>query len=201
MSASPTELSDGKMNKAVFIWLQPMPLNQESDGSHDQSQMSGKIVPDAMSHTVDMADADQHGVDRLHSHPDIPDTQDTNFHVERIAPASIKGRVSQDDHRTIESSNQGLERGIIHLDRSTIPVHHCLPPVQDNARFAAPNPTRIRLALFADLMGRVCTIISHVLPHSSTRFFTDLTGTAALPDRVQQPGATGIGHPQHREVG
>ncbi|MEM3169721.1 MAG: hypothetical protein QW838_02990 [Candidatus Nitrosotenuis sp.] len=86
------------MDKAMLIGNETMPLNQKVEGGHGKSQMSLKVLPDAMSHVLELTDPRQHGENRFDHHAPIPGAT-LSDRMQQLNPIGVghpqHGRLSQ----------------------------------------------------------------------------------------------------------
>ena len=90
---------------------------------------------------------------RFHEHTVLPLTALTQFEVGRIALCGMEGRITQDDHASIDLANQPLKGVIRHIGRGTVPPHHQAILVHQQAEFAPDNPAMVGQAFATNLLG------------------------------------------------
>ena len=87
-------------------------------------------------------------------------------------------RICQDNHLTVELSNQRLKMRIVDIGCRAIPRTDEAPLVQDETEFPTDNPAMVTLA-----------------------FLANLRRAAAFPQGVDQLDPIGVRHAQHRGSG
>src|SRR5215471_18811808 len=92
--------------------LETIPLDQHIEGGHGEREARLKIGPASMHHLFQMADQRQHREHRLHQHTVLPCTTLTQFEVGGIALRGMEAGVTQDNHPSVNVSNEPL-KGVI----------------------------------------------------------------------------------------
>ena len=104
-----------------------------------------------MAHVLAMKDGGEHRQYRFYQHPRVPGPSRTDFHVHGIARLRMETRICQDNHLTVELSNQRLKMRIVDIGCRAIPRTDEAPLVQDETEFPADNPAMITFAFLANL--------------------------------------------------
>ena len=138
-----TKLSHREGHEARRGGLETMPLDQHIEGGYGERQARLKIGPAPMHDLFEMADERQHREDRFNKHAVLPLTALTQFEVGRIAFCGMEGRITQDDHASIDLANQPLKGVICHIGRATVPPHHQAILVHQQAELAPDNPAMV----------------------------------------------------------
>src|SRR3989475_9655089 len=103
-----TKFSDREGHEARRARLEAMPLDQHIEGGHGEREARLKIRPAPMHHLFEMADERQHREDRLHQHALLPLAALTQFEVAGIALGRMESGITQDDHASVDLTNQPL---------------------------------------------------------------------------------------------
>src|SRR5215510_6992183 len=138
---------------AGWRYTTTMPLDQHIEGGHGERQARLKIGPAPMHHLFEMADERQHGEHRLDEHPVLPLAALTQFEVGGIAFSRMEAGITQDDHLFFNLANEPLKGVIRNIGRGTRPPHDEPPLIEQQTEFAPDNPTMIREAFAANLVG------------------------------------------------
>src|SRR5215813_9430816 len=120
-----TKFSDREGYEARRVRLEAMPLDQHIEGGHGERQAGLKICPASMHHLFQMADQRQHREHRLHQHTVLPFTTLTQFEVGGIALRGMEAGVTQDNHPSVNVSNEPL-KGIIDVSTTILSSRHFL---------------------------------------------------------------------------
>jgi hypothetical protein len=120
-----------------------MPLDQHIEGGHSERQARLKIRPAPMHHFFAVADERQHRQDRLDEDAILPLPPSTQFEVGRIPLGGMEGGIAQDDHASVDLSNEPLEGVIRDIGGTTRPSHDQPPLVEQQTEFPAHNPAVI----------------------------------------------------------
>src|SRR3989442_12756066 len=104
-----TKLGHREGHEARRIGLEAMPLDQHIEGGHGEREARLKIRPAPMHHLFEMADERQHREDRLHQHALLPLAALTQFEVAGIALGRMESGITQDDHASVDLTNQPLK--------------------------------------------------------------------------------------------
>jgi hypothetical protein len=143
-ASSKAERSDRKMDTAMFIYLNTMPLNQNIEQSHRVSQAALKISPDSMAYLLEMTDQGQHGQNRFDNHAVVPFPATTKAQVVRLPILFGKTGVGKDGHGWCMAIDQLLKRGaVIHIGGVHIPIHNQSQVIEEETEFPTDNPTLI----------------------------------------------------------
>ena len=169
-----TKFSDREGHEARRIGLEAMPLDQRIEGGHGERQARLKIRPAPMHPLFEMTDERQHREHRLHQHAVLPLAPLTQFEIARIAFRGMEAGITQDDHALLKLPNEPLKRVICDIRGGTVPCDDQTILIHHKASFTANNPTMIREAFAADLLG-----------------------TPAFADRVDQLDPIGVNDPEH----
>ena len=97
------------MDKAVFMGLQPMPLNQDIEQGHREPQPHGEVGPDAMHEVLEMTDVDQHRQDGFDEHADIPCAARTDLEGIGMPVDLVEALIGEDHHLTVDPVDDFLE--------------------------------------------------------------------------------------------
>src|SRR5215470_8541155 len=119
-----TKFSYREGHEARRVGLEAMPLDQHIEGGHGEGQTRLKIGPAPMHHVFEMADERQHREHRLHEHTILPLTPSTQFEVGGIALRGMEASVTQDNHLSVNVSNEPLKGVIGDIGRRTVPPYH-----------------------------------------------------------------------------
>src|ERR687895_2828940 len=125
------------MNIPLFIGLETIPLHQDVEGGHGESQPSPEVVPDPMGEFLEMADQSEHQKHGFYHHTLIPFSSSAELEIGGVSFLSMKSPVRQNDHLVLEPLGQGLEAGVADIGSSAVPgadqprwlsAKHSLPP-------------------------------------------------------------------------
>src|SRR6266436_1630159 len=150
-----TKFSDREGHEARRVGPEALPLDQHIEGRHGEREPRLKILPHAGHDSLEMTDERQHGEDRLDEQTVLPLTALTQFEVGRIPLGGMAGGITQDDHASVDLSNQPLKGIIGDIGGGTRPPHYHAILVQQQTAFAPDNPAMIGEAFAADLLGAV----------------------------------------------
>src|SRR6266446_9367425 len=148
-----TKFSYREGHEARRVGLETMPLDQHIKGGHGERQARLKIRPTPMHHLLQMADQRQHRERRLDQHAVLPFTTLTQFEIARIPLRGMEAGVAQDDHLLFKLPNEPLKGVIRDIGGGTRPPHDQPPLIEQQTEFPADNPSVIREAFAADLVG------------------------------------------------
>ena len=140
-------------HEARRVGLETMPLDQDIEDGHREREPRLKIRPDPVHDLLEVTHDGQHGEHRLNEHAVLPFAARTQFEVGRIPLGGMKSGIAQDDHASIDLSNQPLEGVIGDIGRGTGPPHDQPPLIEQQTEFAPDNPAVIREAFPANLLG------------------------------------------------
>src|ERR1041385_44667 len=112
------------MDKAEFIGLKAMPLDEKIKGGQGESEAGLQRRPSAMGHFLEMTHAMKHREHSFHQHPSIPQASITQFEIPWISLFGMEGRVAEHDHLLFIRGNQRMESGIGGIRARTIPADH-----------------------------------------------------------------------------
>ena len=118
------------MDESMRVRFQPTPLDEEIEGGQRKGQSCLERGPGAMQHFLEMTDPGQHRQDRLYQHSGVPEAAVTELEVGRIPFFGMESGVTQDNHLTIESFNQRMERGVRGIGTGTVPGYHQAPLIE-----------------------------------------------------------------------
>src|SRR6266704_3173983 len=118
-----TKFSDREGHKARRIGLEAMPLDQHIEDGHGEREARLKIRPAPMHHLFEMADERQHREHRLNEQAILPLAPLTQFEIARIAFRRMEGGITQDNHASVDLSNQPLKGVIRDMGGVTRPRH------------------------------------------------------------------------------
>ena len=169
-----TESSNGDMNEAALIGLQPIPLHKQVEGSHSESQAHGEVLPYPMHYLLEMTHQSEHGEHCLHPHTLVPLTTLAEFEVGRVSVFGMKACISEDDHLVFKLGDKVLEASVVDIGGVTVPGCNQSQVIEHQTQLASHYPSVIGLALLAYLMR-----------------------ASAFADRVDQFDAIAINDPQH----
>src|SRR5262249_22051801 len=155
--------------------LEAIPLDQYVEGGHGEGEPGAKIRPARLHDFFEMADQRQHRQHDLHQHTVLPLAALTQFEVARIALGRMESGITQDDHASVDLTNQPLKGVIRNIGGGTRPPHNQPPLIEEQTEFAADNPAMIGEA-----------------------FATDLLRAAALAHGVNQLDAIRVNDAEHR---
>ena len=119
-----TKFSDRERHEARRVGLETMPLDQEIKGGHSEREPGVEILPHAVHHLCEMADYGQHREHRLDQHTVLPLAALTQFEVGGIALSGMEASVTQDNHPSVNVSNEPLKAVIGDIGRRTGPSYH-----------------------------------------------------------------------------
>ena len=131
-----------------------------------------------MHHLLQMADQRQHREHRLHQHPVLPLAALTQFEVGRIALRGMEAGVTQDNHPSVNVSNEPLKGVVRDIRGGTVPPHDQAPLIEEQTECPPDNPAMIREAFAADLLR-----------------------AAAFAHRMNQLDPIGVDDPEYRRGG
>src|SRR5918997_2130871 len=109
------------MNIPLFIGLETIPLHQDVEGGHGESQPSPEVVPDPMGEFLEMADQSEHRKHGFYHHTLIPFSSSAELEIGGGSLLSMKSAVRQNDHLVLEPLGQGLEAGVADIGSSAVP--------------------------------------------------------------------------------
>src|SRR5262245_46902353 len=107
-----TKLRHREGHETRRVGLETIPLDQHIEGGHGVRQARLKIGPASMHHLFQMADQCQHREHRLPQHTVLPFAALTQFEVGGIALSGMEAGVTQDNHLSVNVSNEPL-KGVI----------------------------------------------------------------------------------------
>src|SRR5215510_5871483 len=119
-----TKLSNRERHETRRVGLEAMPLDEDIEGRHGEGQARLKIGPAPMHDLFEMADERQHGEHRLDQHTVLPLAALTQFEVGGIALGGMEAGVTQDNHPSVNVSNEPLKGVIGDIGRRTVPSYH-----------------------------------------------------------------------------
>src|ERR671914_1398912 len=138
------------MNIPLFIGLETIPLHQDVEGGHGESQPSPEVVPDPMGEFLEMADQSEHRKHGFYHHTLIPFSSSAELEIGGVSCLSMKSAVRQNDHLVLEPLGQGLEAGVAGIGSSADQAQM----VERQAQLAPHDPAIIGLALLPQLTRR-----------------------------------------------
>src|SRR5215471_17391172 len=119
-----TKFSYRERYEARRVGLEAMPLDEHIESGHGEREPRLKIGPAPMHHLFQVADERQHREHRLHQHPVLPLAALTQFEVGWIALRGMEAGVTQDNHPSVNVSNEPLKGVIGDIGRRTVPPYH-----------------------------------------------------------------------------
>lgn len=125
------------MHDTVLIYVWGVPLHQEIEKRHRESQARFKICPDTMPHLLEMTNGGEHGQHRLHQHPHIPGPFFTHLEIGRIALGIVEAGIAEDDHLTVKLFNQSAEVLVVGIGGRTIPTYDVTQVVEHKRQFTS----------------------------------------------------------------
>jgi hypothetical protein len=112
------------MSKTVVVRDKTMPLNQEIEHRHCESQGHFKIRPHSLGKVFEMRDAGKHRQKGLNQHPRIPLTAFANFEVRRRPTVFDKVGIDKHHHVVSNTLYQILKGGaIVDISGVAVPAH------------------------------------------------------------------------------
>src|SRR5215831_9265833 len=103
-----TKFRNRKGHETRGVEPEAMPLDQHVEGGHGEGQARLKIRPAPMHHLCEMANERQHREHGLDEHAVLPLAARTQFEVRRVPLGGMERGIAQDDHASIDLSNQPL---------------------------------------------------------------------------------------------
>ena len=146
-----TELGNGKVDIAVFIGLQSIPLHKQIEGSHSEGQAHAEVIPYSMRYFLEMTYQSEHGEHHLHPHTLVPLTTLTKLEIGRVSLSGVKSQVSQDNHLVFKLIDKVLEASVVDIGGVTIPSCNQSQVIEHQAQLASHYPSVVGLALLAYL--------------------------------------------------
>src|ERR671916_122059 len=128
------------MNIPLFIGLETIPLHQDVEGGHGESQPSPEVVPDPMGEFLEMADQSEHRKHGFYHHAPIPFSSSAELEIGGVSFLSMKSAVRQNDHLVLEPLGQGLEAGVADIGSSAVPGADQAQMVERQAQLAPQEP-------------------------------------------------------------
>src|SRR5215471_17021470 len=148
-----TKFRHRERHEARRVRPETMPLDQHIESGHRERQARLKIGPAPMHHLLEMTHEREHRQHRLYQHPVLPFAALTQFEVGGIPLRGMEAGVAQDNHPSVNVSNEPLKSVIGDIGGVTGPPHDQAVLVQQQAEFAADNPAMIGEAFAANLLG------------------------------------------------
>ena len=99
-----------------------MPLNEDVESSHRESQPCFEIFPNSVSQMFEMENHGEHGKQGFNEHSGIPGFGLTHFQVLRIDFFGIEVIIYQNDHLFFKGLDQWMKCSVMHIGSSTIPA-------------------------------------------------------------------------------
>jgi hypothetical protein len=134
------------MDKSLFIWLEAIPLRQDVEGRHGESQTGPEVVPNPMGEFLEMADQSEHRKHGFHHHALVPFSPSAQLEIGWVSFLSMKSTVRPDDHLVLEPLGQMLEADVADIGRGAVPSADQTQVVE--------GPAIIGLALLTHLAHR-----------------------------------------------
>jgi hypothetical protein len=129
-----------------------MPLNQEIEHRHHESQTHFKIRPDPLGKVFEMRDECEHRQKGLNQHPRIPFAAFANFEVRGRPTMFDKMGIDKHHHVVSDTIHQVLKgRTVVDIGNVTILTHQA-QMIEQNTQFSSDNPTPIGQAFASDLL-------------------------------------------------
>ena len=110
-----TEFGDRQMDESVFIRFETVPLHQQVEGSHGETQSCLEVVPNTMHHFLEVPDQGEHREYGFHHHALIPLPTFAEFEVGGVSLTGMETRITQHHHLVLKSLNQVLKSGVVRL--------------------------------------------------------------------------------------
>lgn len=133
----------------MYIGMQAMPLNEEIEGSHGESQTCFEVLPGPVSHMFEMANGGEHGKHRFNNHAHIPGFGFAHFQVLGIGLFGVETMICQHNHLVFKRLDQGMKDSVMHIGGGTIPATHQASLVQQATDLAAHYPATVRKTIFS----------------------------------------------------
>ena len=130
-----------------------MPLHQDVEQGHRETEPGLEVGPHPMHHLLEMADRREHRQYCLNEHPLIPFTPLAQAQVVWMPVGFVKALVGK-DHHLLSSLLYHLLEGAAVMDVGgiTAPVHDQAQVIEQEAELAAHDPASIGEAFLADLL-------------------------------------------------
>src|SRR5215471_9201040 len=103
-----TKFRHRERHEARRVRPETMPLDQHIESGHRERQARLKIGPAPMHHLLEMTHEREHRQHRLYQHPVLPFAALTQFEVGGIPLRGMEAGVAQDNHPSVNVSNEPL---------------------------------------------------------------------------------------------
>ncbi len=121
------EFSDRKMDDAILIRLQAMPLHQHIEQRHGEGKACLDVAPRPLTQLLELANRCQHRQDGLDYHAHVPPPPFAGLHIRRITRPGMKAHVSEEHHLVRKITDQPMKGGVGHVGTRVVPADHQAP--------------------------------------------------------------------------
>ena len=130
-----------------------MPLDQDIEQGHRVSDPALEIVPDTMTHFLEMTHNRQHRQNRFNHHAVIPGALGTYFQVRRVPARFGKMRVGKNQHFFGNCLNQVLKgAAVVNVRCVHIPSNNQVKVIQQQTQLPVNSPALVREAFVTNLL-------------------------------------------------
>src|SRR5215207_6610765 len=140
------------MNKAMWVRLEAMPMDEEIESGHSESQTGLEIAPNTVSEAFEMTNGGEHRKHCLNDHADMPGFGWADFQVFWIGLFGIEPMVCQHNHLVFKGLDQWMKGSVVNVGCGTLPTTHQASLVQQATDLATDDPATIGEPFFSDLL-------------------------------------------------